>query len=161
MIPVKLTPELEQRAQFSGRRLRADSVAGGFRETRPFPDRVPRVDRHIRGARGEAAFHQWSGLWWNDGSHPGVEPDFQPDIQVRTSAWKSLFVHKPSEGDPPEWRFVAVWDNGPSLYLVGWCYGHEGQREEFWNAALPWPAYTVPADRLRPMSEFTIQGALL
>jgi hypothetical protein len=46
---------------------------------------------------------------------------------------------------------------GPLTFeVVGWIVARDGMKQEFWNAALPRPAYLVPRSKLWPLGDIAI-----
>jgi len=107
---------------------------------------------HILGARGEAVIHFVTGDYWNR----SLVPDKGlPDVgrwHVRTAATpdRRLILHNADAYNEP---FVLVTAIAPPRFrIVGWCYGFEGQLEDYWQDPTRqnrW-AYFVPHTSLRP-----------
>lgn len=85
--------------------------------------------KHIRGACGEKAAAKFYNLYW-----PGVGQLRAKDVgplQVRTTEpGKRLILHKTDDDDD---RFVLVCGEGARWEVMGWCFGHEGKRTEYWS----------------------------
>jgi hypothetical protein len=105
---------------------------------------------HIEGAAGEMAFAKWAGLYWS-GNIGNLSADDVGATQVRTRSRHDydLILH-PS--DPDNRVFVLVTGTAPEFRLVGWIWGGEGKRPEFWSdPARGRPAFFVPQSALHPM----------
>jgi hypothetical protein len=53
--------------------------------------------------------------------------------------------------DNDEAVFVLVVGSYPSMKIVGWIYGEEGQKKEYWWEGTGRPAYFVPQENLRAL----------
>lgn len=109
---------------------------------------------HFEGACGEVAFAKATGRYWSAPVDTFKEPDFAPDIQVRT---RSLHIYelivRPDDADNE--RFVLVTsEECPYFRIVGWITGAEAKRPE-WLATHGGrePAYFVPHAALRDLGE--------
>jgi hypothetical protein len=100
----------------------------------------------ILGAAGELAVSLAYGLPWETqilASNFG-QPDFAPDIQVRTAAGpgKRLILFPDSHD---EQRFVFVLCQDGEFWCYEWIWGWEGKYEKFWlDPGTGRPAYFVP-----------------
>jgi hypothetical protein len=104
----------------------------------------------INGALGERAAAKALNLPF-DGcvGSDATSGDLRYGIQVRTTPREQgcLILH-PTDADGVPW--VLVTGRAPALEVVGWCFGRDGKRDEFWRTTSR-PAYFVPASALRPI----------
>ena len=110
----------------------------------------------VQGTQGECHVAKNLGLWWPGGAQrEGTEGDLPGNLGVRarTLDWYELLIH---DDDPDERRFVLVVGMWPRMRMVGWLAGAEAKNPEWWNEAIPEPAYTVPHSALRPMSDIEL-----
>lgn len=112
------------------------------------------ANAHLVGAFGELAFCRWRGIYWPATvDAPKTAPDIPPDIQVRTTVYRDgcLLLHR---DDIPEHRYVLVVADVPRYWLIGWMWGRDGMRDEWWRDPTGRaPAYFVPQDALAPLGE--------
>jgi len=111
----------------------------------------------VMGAIGEAAFAKAHGVWWS--GTPG-QLETEGDVgghEVRTTHHKNgcLVMHDSDIKEKPDKQFYLVIvdrDEFPSIRIVGWVYGKEAGRQEYWNekGGHKRPAYWVPQGDLRP-----------
>jgi len=90
---------------------------------------------HVLGARGECAVYRYlSPVKWNHlRENVSGLADLEDWIDVKTRAknWHSLIVQK---DDPAEWAYIlADASDHPYYRLVGWCWGYEAKRQEYWS----------------------------
>jgi hypothetical protein len=96
------------------------------------------------------AFAKWAGMYWA-GNLGNLGADDVGAVQVRTRSRHDydLILH-PS--DPDERAFVLVTGVAPEFHIVGWIWGREGKRPEYWDdPARGRPAFFVPQRALYPM----------
>jgi hypothetical protein len=114
-----------------------------------------RIGAHVLGAWGEAVIAQATGLYWpNDDCQPDRhEPDVGP-WHVRTTARANfgLALHNTDPDDEPFVLVVAK--PGPLFDIVGWCLARDGKRNDYWRTDIPYPAYVVPRDALKPFDGY-------
>ena len=107
---------------------------------------------HVEGAAGEMAVAKAFGFYWS-GSVGDRKAKDVGGLQVRTRSRTDydLILHDhDNDGD----RFVLVVGLAPRFSLVGWIYGHEGKKREYWkDPARERPAYFVPQAVLHSMDE--------
>lgn len=109
----------------------------------------------IVSTRGEMAVAKGLNLFWSGsvGDYGAVDVGGLVEVRTRTKNWHSLIVHPNDKDDMP---FVLVdASNTPNMRLVGWLYGRDGKNERFWDdpSRKNRPAYFIPQESLRPMSE--------
>lgn len=122
-------------------------------------DPVSALAMHEAGIYGECAGKLYlNPVKWN-AYRAGTnfrEADLEDwiDIKTRSKDWHSLIVQA---DDPPEWAYVLACGHAhPRYCLIGWCYGKEVQKKEYWaDPAGGRPAYFVKQTDpvLRPMQE--------
>jgi hypothetical protein len=111
---------------------------------------------HIEGAAGECAVAKALGVFWSGRLGILHEGDVRR-IEVRTRSREDYQLIL-KRRDPDDRQYVLVRGKCPSFTLVGWCWGHEGKRDEYWadpagKNGKSRPNYFVPDCALRPMSE--------
>ena len=92
----------------------------------------------------------WSGAIGNYGA-----ADVGLHHQVRSTEWAGgrLILH-PDDSDAMPYVLARVRQN--KVMLVGWVYGHEGKRQDWWSAPQAHPnrvAFFVPNDELHDITE--------
>jgi hypothetical protein len=113
-------------------------------------------ERDIEGACAEKYAAKKLGAYWFDGTNG--RSDVGPH-QIRHTALSDgrLMLH-PEDRD--EEAFILVVGRAPAFELVGWCFGHEGKRQDYWadptNSKRP--AFFVPRSVLRPIDELFHKG---
>ena len=77
------------------------------------------------------------------------------NVQVRHTMREDgrLILH---EHDPDGARFVLVVGAYPNQRIVGWIYARDGKSQSFWWDGTGRPAYFVPKEYLRPMSDWQV-----
>lgn len=109
-------------------------------------------DMHIQGASGEMAFAKYRDKYWT-GNLGDLKADDVGKTQVRTTAssYKKLILHN---RDPDDRAFVLVAGIAPSFEILGWIWGKDGKKREYWADPVGGrPAYFVPKEVLREMPE--------
>lgn len=105
----------------------------------------------VLGAWGECAVAKAAGLYWpiDDNEPDGAGPDVGDwHVRTRSKANDELGI-KPKDRD--EDRFVLVVQlQVPTFRIVGWCFAHEGRRDEYAMVAKGQRTYFVPHRQLRP-----------
>lgn len=114
---------------------------------------APEPWHEIEGAVGEYVVAKflninWPGDWWTRKR----TADLLPDIEVRWTKYNDghLLI---KDGDPITNRYVLVVGAIPTYYVVGWVYGNEGTKQEYYRPIKPGaePCFCVPQDALRSM----------
>lgn len=120
-------------------------------------DRANSLGIHIVGARAEAAAKLYlNPVKWNAFAERGLAnlPDLEDFIEVkgRTKAHYGLIVQR---GDQEHWAYLLVCTHLHPVYLiVGWAWGHEAKRPEFWKDPHGGrPAFFPPNSILKPPAE--------
>jgi hypothetical protein len=119
-------------------------------------------DRDIESSCAEKYVAKNLGLYWFDcGESAGCETDVGP-YQVRHTCLPNgrLTLH-PEDKDHE--AFILVIGRAPTFEMIGWCFGHEGKRNEYWEdpSNSDRPAFYVPRQVLRPISELEDAGMQL
>ena len=87
-------------------------------------------DIEINGALAEAAFAKIIGAYWN----PASNLDGKPDVgiyQVRGTVYlNGYLIVRP--GNSSKDIFVLVTGKGPIFRYVGWMYGKDAMKDNFW-----------------------------
>jgi hypothetical protein len=148
-----LTPRQAELAAVAGVQTRLRSLYDGTAGRWGCGERDPAGwSSCVQGAMGEwevaKALRAWPGPDGDDyyaGDLPaGIE------VRTRTLDWYELLLHDTDDDARPFVLVVGIW---PRMRIVGWVYGGDGKRPEWWNHKLPVPAYTVPQNVLRPLDE--------
>ena len=114
---------------------------------------INEYDRDVLGSQAELAVAKGMNLFWSGALGDLRAKDVGGILQVRANKRKHhrLTLHKSDPDDDP---FVCVYCDAPRFYLLGWTFGKDGKRVEYWGDGLPGrPAFFVPLDKLRPMPE--------
>lgn len=93
---------------------------------------------------------------WFDTIGPAREGDVGVGIQVRHTRHTRghLIIHPPEN---PRHAFFLVTGTMPEFQVRGWIFGKHGQDEQFWGELKRnRPAFNVPQNRLRPLSDFDL-----
>jgi hypothetical protein len=109
---------------------------------------------HIRGCLGEMAVAKHLGLPWNGNLGNYRAHDVGP-YEVRTAQpglHRRLILHDRDHDDRPYIHVIS--DHAGRYHLIGWLYGREGKRREWWidPSRAGRHAYFVPNASLRPMN---------
>lgn len=116
---------------------------------------VKRLEEEVVGACGEMAVGKHAGRWFVPSLNTFHRtPDCFEDVEVRSTAvvpGGRLIVR---DNDSDSRRYVLALVTGDRVRLCGWAYGHEAKKPEYLNAPhRQRPAWFVPQEALRPMSE--------
>lgn len=103
---------------------------------------------HILGACAELAVAKLTGTFWN-GALGNLSADDVGELQVRYTDKPNgrLIVHPKDQDDK---KFVLVRGAPPKMLVVGWMYGRDAKKKEYWDDPT-WqnrPAYFVDNDDL-------------
>lgn len=115
------------------------------------------LQNHILGARCELAAKRYlDPVDWNSYSEfvSNNLPDLSTFIDVKGIA-KPTHRAILQRNDRDDWAYLLVSSHAhPSYLIMGWVYGHEAKRPEFWqDPAGGRPAYFVNSQILRQPSE--------
>lgn len=104
------------------------------------------------GGLGEIALAKALGLAWTPGGIQISHGDVGSDEEARCTHYKSgkLIIYK---NDEPGSRFWLVIGDFPDYEVFGWILGREGMKEEFWDATMKTPCFTVPQSFLNPIND--------
>lgn len=153
MVFVQLTPSQIFQGAMVGVMRQCHVIQAGRNHTRGETTKND-WQRHVDGALAELAVAQYLDLFW-DGKVGLITAGDVGSIEVRTTHHVSgrLIVH---DDDPDDARFVLVTGCNGTYDLRGWIAGMDGKRDEYRDDPKGGrPAYFVPQDRLRPMTELT------
>lgn len=107
---------------------------------------------HILGAVGELAVAKRLNVFWSGTIGRVDAPGDVGPLQVRTGTGDTyrLCIYP---RDPDGARFVLVVGLPPHVRVVGWLFGRDGKREEWWcdPTGKGRPAYFVPQAALHPL----------
>jgi len=92
------------------------------------------LNHSIIGAIGEIAFAKFADRFFipQVNTFHGI-PDCFEDIEVRTSDKNLTLITR--DDDSPDRKYVKVMTNGNKALIVGWLYGHETRRDEFFKSS--------------------------
>ena len=147
---VKFADSVARRRQDAAERRRRQSVNGGASEGEEA------FYNHILGCRGEAACKLWLNpiSWQAYAERISNLPDLGDFIDVKAveNPKHRLLVQAEAK---THWAYVlALGHRHPRWEMVGWCWGSEAKKREYWRDPKGGrPAYFVPRERLRPISE--------
>ena len=109
----------------------------------------------LTGILGEMATAKALDKFWsgNVGQHGTTDVGGQHGVEVRsrTEIGRNLILH-PRDSDDKKY-VVAVTQNAPDIHLVGWCYGRDGKKQEFWQEFTGRPCFFVPDEALQPIEK--------
>lgn len=114
----------------------------------------PEWEAHVLGAWGECVVAKVTDCYWiGDLGRPDGGAGDVGSMHVRTAARsdRKLILHDDDVDDEPFILVVPL--RLPQFRIVGWCYGREGKLPVYWETFTGRPAYFVPQDVLRPLSE--------
>ena len=154
-ILVKLTwPEMMTAYHIASQR-RIMNMKKGLAGKYGAPEKDGSEELDIVSTRGEMAVAKALNLYWSGsvGDYGAVDVGGLVEVRTRTKSWHSLIIH-PEDKD---WAPYVLVDSSatPSFRLVGWVFGREGKKEEYWSdpAKTGRHAYFVDQERLNPMSK--------
>lgn len=141
-LTVTLTYEEIVIASFVGVRRRALALCKGLR---PVNNAADDADMQIDGAMAEMAVAKLLDKYFpND-----FKTDISHDIEVRTTRHPNgcLIVR---QNDSDAKRYVLVICETPKFHIIGWVWGSDAKRPEYWRAPNGRPgAYFVPQSALK------------
>lgn len=159
-VDVKLTPE-EINEAAAVARLRNQSQRSASRADGMVLSDSLGID--IQGAEAEKAVAvalgiKWDGkffdintwLKWRDVGHD------VSGIEVRSTRHENgrLILHPKDSDNSP---FILVISKKPVYSLVGWCWGKDGKRQDYWwDCGYKRPCYYVPRNNLKPINDLVI-----
>jgi hypothetical protein len=112
----------------------------------------------IMSCLGELAAAKHLDMFWAGAIGNYDAADVGEFYEVRATEWPNgkLILHPDDPDDAPH-ILARVTDN--KVTLVGWVYGHEGKRPEYWTTVAGHPnrpAFFVPNDVLHDMAEIPL-----
>jgi hypothetical protein len=105
-------------------------------------------DQEIEAAAAELAVCRWRGRFWLAATNGGKVVGDSGGFQVRWTEHElgHLLVYPEDEREDP---FVLVVGRTPRLTIVGWIYGEQARREEWWrDKGVKSPSWWVPQSAL-------------
>jgi hypothetical protein len=108
----------------------------------------------IDGVRGEMATAKWLGVYYEPRNMDFKGPDVGRRCQTRSTTYDEgrLFVRKNDRELKDQPFVLVITPLGWTVHLVGWLYGSECMKDEFWNE----DCWQVPQAKLAPMSRFPV-----
>lgn len=110
-------------------------------------------DQEIEAALAEMAVSRWRNRYWWGSSFNGKDAGTDAgDAQVRWTEHENghliLYVE-----DAEEKPYVLVTGRSPHKTIVGWGYGHELRKDDFWkHENVKCPSWWIPPRALRQIS---------
>ena len=100
---------------------------------------------NIEGVCGEMAFCKAMDLFWSPKWNTFKTEGDQAGVEIRTRL-RSFYQLMVRPGDPDERPYVLVRGEAPKFEVVGWQYGIEAKRDEWFkdHGEQGKPAYFVP-----------------
>lgn len=112
---------------------------------------------HIEGACGEAAAAKALGYYWSGNMSDLAAADINSnklrlEVRTRSREYYELIIH---DNEDDNAAFILLTGKAPNFTLVGWCYGYEGKKPEYYKDPTGYRplAYFVPHEKLRPINE--------
>lgn len=151
--------EAEQAVYVGGRR-EAEALRQGI--DKPQYSRQPSIENHIQSGGAERAVAKLLNLNWHASINTfrdGV-PDVGGAIEVRYR--RESFELKVKSDDHDDRYYVLVRGALPHYEVIGWIKGKDAKRPEWWkNPGDHKPAFFVPDEHLRPVSELAVSRVRL
>lgn len=150
MIPVTLTEQEMRLAADVGVGRQIRSMLAGRKDAYGFKGDPWRI--HIEGAMGELALAKALGRYWSGAGELYGDDTDVGGVQVRTRTRHDYELYVwPRDED--EAIFVLVTGTPPSFRVHGWIRGADAKRQEWFKSLGRAPAYFVPQEALRPLTE--------
>lgn len=153
---ITLTPDEIEMAVWVGVRRQLASIAAGRRDAWGFKGDPWRV--HIEGSMGELSLAKCLKRFWSGAGERFEDDTDVGGIQVRTRSNHKyeLYLWPKDETDA---IYVLVTGAPPVFRVRGWIRGADAKKEEWFKSLSTGrpPAYFVPNEALRPMSELRKQ----
>lgn len=103
---------------------------------------------HIEGAAAELAYSKFRDRYWTGAlADSPVHTGDVGLVEIRSTARPdgALIIHRTDHDERP---YVLVTGRMPTVRLVGWLYGAEAKRDEFWRTDTGRPAFFAPQSEL-------------
>jgi hypothetical protein len=117
---------------------------------------VPHWQIDIEGACAELAAAKALGVYWKNPliDHVGGSDDLE-GLGIRSTRHPQggLTIYT---SDPDDRPFVLVRGKAGQYDLVGWAYGRDGKRQDYWRPDFRQPAYVIPGDQLQPLASLCV-----
>jgi len=113
---------------------------------------VEAIAREISGVLGEIAMARWLDKF----PHTLFEDRKTGDVaghEIRTTTYPTGKLLLTKEDDPTRKYFLITLPDHYTANIVGWMYGYEGQKDEYWNTEFYIPCYTVEQKYLHDVKE--------
>jgi len=96
-------------------------------------NKLERLNHAVIGALGEVSFAKFADKFFipQINTFHGV-PDCFENIEVRASDKNLTLITR--DDDDPSRKYVKVMTNGSKSLIVGWLYGHETRKKDFFNS---------------------------
>jgi hypothetical protein len=155
---IELSEKHTEHADAVGALRQRSAEARGLRGKNGAPEELAAaLHLHIVGTRCEAAAALWaSPVFWNSGTRELDEPDLDYfiDVKGREGSGGELIIQR---GGVAGWAYLLVYSEHPFYEIVGWCWGYEGKKAQYWRDPKGGrPAFFVPVrigDTLRRPEE--------
>jgi hypothetical protein len=124
---------------------RIEAIRDGRKHRNGSPPKSAMWGNDIEGVCGEMGVCKFLGVYWSGAGSlraPDVVGKFGR-LEVRTAQPGGCLIVQPSDDDDA--RFILVIGFAPTYWLVGWLWGRDAKRQEWWrNPGTGRPAYFVP-----------------
>lgn len=113
-------------------------------------------NEHIEGACGELAVAKALNIYWAGGIDTFSKPDIGANLQVRTRSKDNYdLIVRPKDSD--EDIFILVTGKCPKYRIRGFVKGADAKQPQWLQdyGGRP-PAYFIPPNHLRPLSELLV-----
>lgn len=113
----------------------------------------------IESCGAEMAIGKLVGTYWSPDLVPGPGDVGNIEVRSSTKADARLILHP---DDPDEALFILVTGRLPEFEVHGAIVGKQGKVENYWtDPGTGRPAFFVPREALRPLSDFNLRPAPL
>lgn len=134
---------------YVGARRRTESMLKGFKEKLNKVAADMGWNRDIEGAFAEMAVAKHLNIYYNFSVNTFKAPDVGP-FQVRhTEIMGGRLILRPDDSD--QQAFYLVVGTSPTMYVVGWIYGRDGKKDEWYCPKPEPPCWMVPQTALIPV----------
>ena len=88
----------------------------------------------VDGVRAELALAKWLGVYYEPRNMEYKAPDVGRECQVRSTTYdEGCLIVRPNDSKVQRHKFVlAVTPLNTTVWLIGWRYGDECRRDQFW-----------------------------
>ena len=165
MPPVRVRPfTIEERARIlsHAKARHEDGFAVGRKDTRSQKTKERAMQADLTGAAGDLAYAIWRGVEWVPKlrTFKGGEPDFPPDIEVKTSSHRTLNLYDDDFAKNPDRPHYGVWQDRstqPHTYWVlGWARPSEhAEQKRDWYGRVK--GVRLEPEELHPPEELPVE----